>query len=120
MKRFITTMSLMAALMLLLAPAALAGELSDQETKEAAGWSCDLAPGHCISPGTAKNFERIAANGQTFQIMVYGEDGNFLAAEIGTFKTSADGRACPNDPESDDGTYWSPLPGLYVCHHQPG
>ena len=105
---------------LVLAPAALA---SDQSTKEAAGWVCGgdagLPPGHCLSPGTVKNFDKTLANGGTFMIMVFDAAGNLLATEGATFKASADNRPCPNDPESPDGTWWSPAPGLYVCHHQP-
>lgn len=106
-----------------MAPAALA---SDQSTKEAAGWGCGgavgLPAGHCISPGTVKNFDKIVANGGTFQLQVFDEEGNFLTAESATFKASADSRPCPNDddPRNTDGTYWPFVPGLYVCHHQPG
>lgn len=118
-RRFVVVGLLFSLVVLGVAPAALA---SDQSTKEAAGWACGesagLPPGHCISPGTAKNFAKIAAKGGTFLIMVYDGEGNFISSEGATFKASADSRPCPNDPESPDGTWWSPVPGLYVCHHQ--
>lgn len=122
-KRLIMVLAVAAMVVGVMAPAALA---SDQATKEAAGWACgsdaELPPGHCISPGTAKNLEATAATGRTFQILVYDTDGNFLAAESASFHPGADARPCPSDPEADpDGTWWNPgVPGLYVCHHQPG
>ena len=122
-------MMLLAAVSMLvasMAPAALAGGTSDQQTKQDHGWKCgaevSLPGGHCISPGTAKNFEKMAARGGTFQLQVFDSDGNFLTAETATFK-DADSRPCPNDndPQADDGTYWDFVPGvLWVCHHQPG
>ncbi|HUO45624.1 MAG TPA: hypothetical protein VM470_02190 [Acidimicrobiia bacterium] len=79
-----------------------------------------LPDGHCISPGTLKNFANIVAKGLTFQLLVFDGDGDFLTAEIATFKASADNRPCPHDPDSPDGTYWPFVEGLYVCHHQAG
>lgn len=105
-----------------MAPAALA---SDQSDKVDVGWGCaeavGLPPGHCISPGTVKNFGKIVAKGGTFQLLVFDETGGFLASEIATFNPSADDRPCPHDtdPRNTDGTYWEFVPGLYVCHHQP-
>ncbi len=121
--RFIMVLAVVAMTMATTAPAALA---SDQSTKEAAGWGCaeavGLPAGHCISPGTVKNFDQVVARGGTFQLLVHDSDGNFLTAEIATFKASADGRPCPHDDDArnTDGTYWEFVPGLYVCHHQPG
>ncbi len=63
-------------------------------------------PDHCIN-GSSKS--------DTFTILVF-EDGVFRA-ELGSFNPKADSRPCPHDPDSPDGTYWSPVPGLYVCHH---
>ena len=119
-----TILAVVAMVMGAMAPAAFANGLSDQEKKVAAGWGCGevvgLPGGHCINPGVTK--KALAGKGlpQTFQLQVFDEAGNFLTAEIATFKASADSRACPNDPESPDGTYWELAPGLYVCHHQPG
>ena len=122
MKRSITVAALAAALVLSVAPAALAA--GDQAQKEAAGWGCgaavELPDGHCISPGTVRNFDRTAARGGTFQLLVFDEQGGFLTAEVATFK-DADDRPCPNDPESADGTYWDFVADtLWVCHHQAG
>lgn len=107
-----------------IAPAALAGGATDQQTKEAAGWGCaasvGLPPGHCISPGTVKRWpDLLGTNNGTFQLLVFDQNGNFVTAEIATVKTSADGRPCPHDPESADGTYWDFVDDfLWVCHHQ--
>lgn len=66
-----------------------------------------LPPGHCIN-GNSKS--------ATFTILVF-EDGAFRQ-ETGSFDPKADSRPCPHDPESPDGTFWSPVPGLFVCHHK--
>lgn len=122
-QRFIMVLAAAAIAMATMAPAALA---SDQSTKQAAGWGCadavNLPAGHCISPGTVRNFDKVVARGGTFQLLVFNQDGNFLTAEIATFKASADGRPCGHDDDvrNTDGTYWEFVPGLYVCHHQPG
>lgn len=122
MKRRLTMLVTVAAIVFAAtAPAALA---SDQSTKEAGGWGCGgavgLPDGHCISPGTTKNFEKIVERGQTFQLQVFDEHGDFVTAEIATFNESADSRPCPHDtdPRNTDGTYWEFAPGLYVCHHR--
>lgn len=79
-----------------------------------ANWICGpvesggmLPPNHCIN-GNSKS--------ATFTILVF-EDGAFRQ-ETGSTNPKADSRPCPHDPESPDGTYWSPVPGLYVCHHK--
>lgn len=120
MRRMMIVSALVALVLALVAPAAMGSALSD---KEDAGWACGAAaglpPGHCISPGTAKNLAKTAAKGGTFLIMVYDPvSGDLLSSETATFDEGADDRPCPNDPESPDGTWWSPVPGLYVCHHQ--
>lgn len=103
------------------AQAALAGE---QSTKEAAGWGCaaavGLPDGHCISPGTVANFDKIAERGLTFALLVFDANGDFVTSEIATFDESADRRPCPHDTDArnTDGTYWEFVPGLYVCHHR--
>lgn len=122
-QRFITVLAVAAMTMTTMAPAALA---SDQSTKQAAGWACgsdvNLPDGHCIAPGTVDNFDKVVARGGTFQLLVFDQDGDLLTAEIATFKASADGRPCRHDDDvrNTDGTYWEFVPGLYVCHHQPG
>jgi hypothetical protein len=125
MRRWLILGVVLVLAMLVLAPGALGAGHTDLSKKEAAGWVCgaaaELPPGHCISPGTAKNLEKTAANGRTFQILVFDPEGNFLAAESASFHPGADARPCPHDPEADpDGTWWNPgVPGLFVCHHQP-
>lgn len=123
-RRLTMVLTLVAMMAGAMAPTALAKGATDQETVEAAGWGCagavGLPAGHCISPGTVKRWpDALIASGGTFQLLVFDESGNFRTAEIATFKASADGRPCPNDPESPDGTYWEFVPGLWVCHHQP-
>ena len=125
MRRLAMMLTVVAMLVGATAPTVLANGATDQATKEAAGWGCadavGLPAGHCISPGTVKRWpEAIIASGATFQLLVFDEFGNFSRAEIATFKASADGRPCPNDPQSVDGTYWEFVTGLYVCHHRPG
>ena len=123
-RRFLMTLTTAAIMAGALVPSALAAAPSDQAQHEAAGWGCaaavGLPAGHCISPGTVKRWpDALIASGGTFQLLVFDGSGNFRTAEIATFKAAADGRPCPNDPESADGTYWPFVPGLYVCHHQP-
>ena len=123
-RRFVATMTVAAIMLGVLAPAALAGGATDQERAEAAGWGCaaavGLPGGHCISPGTVTRWpDALIESGGTFQLRVFDASGNFAAAEIATFKSSADGRPCTHDPKSPDGTYWEFVPGLWVCHHQP-
>ncbi len=107
-----------------MAPTALAGGATVQETLDAAGWGCaaevGLPDGHCISPGTVARWPALlSTDNGTFQLLVFDEDGNFVTAEIATVKTSADNRPCPHDEESPDGTYWDFVADfLWVCHHQ--
>lgn len=123
MRRLIGVLALGGALIMGTVPQALAGGATDQEHKQAAGWGCaaevGLPAGHCISPGTVAHWpDDIIAQGRTFQLQVFDQDGDFVTAEIATFEASADGRPCPHDPESPDGDYWEFVPGLYVCHHR--
>lgn len=125
MKRLSIALALAALMAVAVMPAASAGaEMSDQDRKEAAGWGCaeavGLPAGHCINPSTTRTLLDTGSLPDTFQLLVFDGDGSFLAAEIATFKASADTRACPQDPKSPDGTYWEFIEGvLYVCHHQP-
>ncbi len=109
--------ALVGALLLAVAVTASVAAASDQSKKVAAGWKCGadggLPDGHCINPGTP--------GGATFVILVFDELGNRVATESATFQPSADGRPCPHDPESPDGTWWHPEgtpEGFFVCHHQ--
>lgn len=124
MKRRLTTMVAVAAMVLgMTATAALA---SDQSTKDGNGWGCGgdevafLPPGHCISPGTWRNWDRIVDKGLSFQLQVFDADGDFVTAELATFDSDADGRPCPHDSDANntDGTFWHFANGIYVCHHR--
>lgn len=124
MRRFALALAMSAAMVAALVPTVFAGETTDQAQKEAAGWGCadavGLPAGHCISPGTVSRWpDLLSTDNATFQLLVFDESGNFVSAEIATVKTSADGRPCPHDAESPDGTYWDFVSGfLWVCHHQ--
>ncbi len=123
-RRLSMVLALVVMMAAAMAPTVLAKDATAQETLEAAGWGCagavGLPAGHCISPGTVKRWpDALIASGGTFQLLVFDASGSFMTAEIATFKASADGRPCPHDPESPDGTYWEFVPGLWVCHHQP-
>ena len=70
----------------------------------------DLPPSHCIN-GKGK--------GSTGVILVFAPDPRGPQESYST-DPRADARPCPHDPGADaDGTWWSPAPGLYVCHHRP-
>jgi len=80
MKRLVTTMSLVAALMLVLAPAALAGGNgqggASAEQLERAGWYCfNAGPSnwtHCISPG------KKSGSAKATNIKVFTESGSAI------------------------------------------
>lgn len=77
-------------------------------------WACegeaDLPPEHCIN---------VRSKGNTGLILVLDGDPRWPAEGI-SFDDKADARPCPHDPMADpDGTWWSPFPGAYVCHHKP-
>jgi len=123
MRRLTMSMTVAAMMLGAMVPATMASGMTDLARAEAAGWGCaaavGLPAGHCISPGTVKRWpDALIASGGTFQLRVFDTAGNFVTAEIATFKSSADGRPCPHDPESPDGTYWEFVPGLWVCHHR--
>ncbi len=93
-------------------------------------WLCEadagLPPGHCLNPGTGhrtvadRGPEGDRGPGQTFLIMVFepAGDQHFESAE-GATTLDADDRPCPHDDDpAAQGTWWEPLPGLFVCHHQ--
>ena len=77
-------------------------------------WACEaeagLPPNHCIN---------VNSKGNTGLIKVFYPDPRWPQEGI-SFNPKADDRPCPHDPDADpDGTWWSPLPGAYVCHHLP-
>lgn len=121
-RQFAAALAISAILAGAMIPVALAGDATDQERAEAAGWGCGatvgLPAGHCISGGTVSRWPGdLIEKGGTFALRVFDQSGNFVSAETATFKSSADGRPCPHDPLSPDGTYWEFVPGLWVCHH---
>ena len=102
------------ALSVLLGGAAHA--VPNQEVFESnnAVWGCEagagLPPSHCVN---------LKSKGNTGIIMVFEPDPRGPSESVSTDPKS-DLRPCPPDPSADpDGTWWSPAPGLYVCHHRP-
>lgn len=77
-------------------------------------WLCGaeagLPPFHCINAGFGQ--------GNTSLILVTSGDSRWPQESASTDPKS-DSRPCPHDPAATDGTWWSPLPGLWVCHHRP-
>ena len=88
----------------------------DFETFDAndAVWGCAgdpgvaLPPNHCINP---------KSQGDTGVIHVFAPDPRWPSEGIST-NPASDTRPCPHDPAATDGTWWSPLPGVWVCHHR--
>jgi hypothetical protein len=76
-------------------------------------WMCGdgvvLPLNHCLN---------VRSKGNTGLIMVFYPDSRWPAEGI-SFDPKADRRPCPHDPAATDGTWWSPFPGAYVCHHRP-
>lgn len=68
-----------------------------------------VPPNHCLNANS---------RGNTSVIMVLEPDVRGPAEGI-SFDEKADSRPCPHDDVDGDGTWWSPLPGAYVCHHKP-
>jgi hypothetical protein len=77
-------------------------------------WACEeegnVPPAHCIN---------VRSQGNTGIIHVFNPDPRAPQESFSTDPKS-DTRPCPHDPDADpDGTWWSPEPGLWVCHHRP-
>lgn len=76
-------------------------------------WGCGppfVPPNHCIN---------LKSQGNTGVIKVFAPDSRWPQESVSTDPKS-DSRPCPHDPNADpDGTWWSPIPGLWVCHHRP-
>ncbi len=69
-----------------------------------------LPPNHCVN---------VKGRGDTGVILVFLPDERGPQESVST-NPKADTRPCPQDPGADeDGTWWSPADGLYVCHHRP-
>jgi hypothetical protein len=113
-RRFVCFAALAVGIPLLSATAAAAGEGPPQEVfEDSSAWLCEaeagLPPSHCINAKSA---------GHTGVIMVFAPDERWPQESYST-NPKADSRPCPHDPDAVDGTWWSPVPGLYVCHHRP-
>lgn len=78
-----------------------------------AAWACEaeagLPPHHCIN---------VNSQGNTGIIKVFEPDPRWPQESI-SFDPKSDSRPCPHDPDAADGTWWSPFPGAWVCHHRP-
>ena len=76
-------------------------------------WGCadeaGVPPHHCIN---------LKSQGDTNVILVFPPDDRWPQEGFSTNPRS-DTRPCPHDPASTDGTWWSPYPGFWVCHHRP-
>lgn len=78
-------------------------------------WGCGpveggVPPNHCINLKSA---------GNTGIVMVFQPDERWPSESVSRDPKS-DLRPCPHDPNADaDGTWWSPVSGLWVCHHRP-
>lgn len=85
------------------------GPFEDSEGTWLCGEEAGLPPYHCIN---AKS------KGNTGVIKVFSPDERWPQEGVSSDPKS-DSRPCPHDPAATDGTWWSPLPGLWVCHHRP-
>ena len=76
-------------------------------------WACEaegeLPPAHCLN---------IRSQGNTGIIKVFEPDTRWPQESI-SFDPKSDSRPCPHDPAATDGTWWTPFPGAWVCHHRP-
>lgn len=115
MKRLVLAVAALAALGLVSASVALAeGPPKAPKDNNDNTWACEeeagLPPEHCIN---------VRSNGNTGVILVFSPDERWPQEGVSTDPKS-DSRPCPHDPDADpDGTWWSPVPGLWVCHHRP-
>lgn len=78
-------------------------------------WGCAGDPGVALPPAHCINLK---SKGNTGVIKVFEPDARWPVEGVSTDPKS-DSRPCPHDPGSPDGTWWSPVPGLWVCHHKP-
>ncbi len=78
-------------------------------------WGCAGDPGVMLPPYHCINLK---SQGDTGVIHVFAPDQRWPAEGIST-NPKSDTRPCPHDPAATDGTWWSPLPGVWVCHHRP-
>lgn len=112
-RRITMVLTVVALMMAVAAPAAMAGPPEAVFEANDDVWQCEgdgfPVKGHCMN---------IKGQGSTGVILVF-EDG-FGPQESFSTNPQADRRACPHDPDADpDGTWWdadSPN-GFFVCHH---
>lgn len=114
MKKSLIGAAICAASVLGFGTSALAeGPPKDVFKNNAQTWACDQEAGlpqdHCLN---------VQSKGNTGLIMVFSPDPRWPAEGI-SFDPKSDSRPCPHDPASTDGTWWSPFPGAWVCHHRP-
>jgi hypothetical protein len=110
-RRITMVLTVVALMMAVAAPAALAGPPEAVFEANDAVWACGaeggLPPGHCINT---------KGQGSTGVILVF-EEG-FGPQESFSTNPQADGRTCPHDEASPDDTWWDAIPNtLWVCHH---
>ena len=117
MRRIVVAVAASAALSLVaVAGASAAGPSIDPKNNNNGTWACGgldagapVPPNHCIN---------VRSRGNTGVVKVFSPDDRWPQESIST-DPKTDGRPCPHDPAALDGTWWSPLPGLWVCHHRP-
>ncbi len=72
----------------------------------------DLPEGHCIN---------VRSQGNTGLIIVLSEFDDRWPAEGISFDPKSNDRPCPQEPDQDGGTWWTPpnTEGVWVCHRKP-
>lgn len=78
-------------------------------------WGCFGDPGVMLPPNHCIN---VKSQGDTGVVHVFAPDERWPIEGIST-NPKSDTRPCPHDPDATDGTWWSPVPGVWVCHHRP-
>lgn len=114
-KRIAAALPIAGALLWVGAPAQADGPKWDVFNANDAVWGCSGDPGVLLPPFHCINLQ---SRGDTGLIMVFDPDTRWPQESISTNPLS-DSRPCPQDAAATDGTWWSPLPGVWVCHHRP-
>lgn len=78
-------------------------------------WGCAGDPGVALPPNHCINLQ---SQGDTGVIHVFAPDERWPQESIST-NPKSDTRPCPHDPAATDGTWWTPISGVWVCHHRP-
>jgi hypothetical protein len=109
-RRFTMVLTVVALMMAVAAPAALAGPPKAAFYDNDAAWACEdeagLPADHCINAN---------GKGSTGTIMVF-EDG-FGPQESYSVNPQAANRSCPDRGETLGATWFEIDTGLWVCHH---